>query len=417
MFESRGCAGRLQQLLAGLPPHEREQLLAELETVLATSGAVEGEYAEVIEAWLDGAWPPPESFTLGPHDDDPTPTPAPAPDPAAGPALDPAPDGLVSPSALRAAVVDEAGVGRLSADLTDDQVLGWIRRCTAVEQQAAWLRSIGVATLHARWTRPDPGPDTDPDPDPGPDAGTDLDPGAGVDRVVDGQADPARRARLRKIRRDHEGPLRRRAVLLPGTGPLPPPPPDPRLDPAVLAEAFVIAEVALATGTSQYTAGQWTRTGTALIDGHYPRLAAALRAGRLDWAKAHTIITTLTGRDPQLTTKIEQIVTPEVTLPDPVTGHGPDPILRTLPALRDRLRTLLLLLDPDHEDHTRATEREDRRVYARVLSPHTAELIAVLPIEQVALIAARLDAAAEQARRDRDPRTPDQVRADTRTDP
>src|SRR5512144_1457892 len=296
MFESRGCAGRLQQLLAGLPPHEREQLLAELETVLATSGAVEGEYAEVIEAWLDGAWPPPESFTLRPHHDDPDS--APATDPAPDPAPAPDPDGgLVSPSVLQAAVVDEAGVGRLSADLTDDQVLGWIRRCTAVEQQAAWLRSIGVATLHARWTRPAPGPDTDP----GPDAGPGAEAGAGVDRVVDGQADPARRARLRKIRRDHEGPLRRRAVLLPGTGPLPPPPPEPRLDPAVLAEAFVIAEVALATGTSQYTAGQWTRTGTALIDGHYPHLAAALRAGRLDWAKAHTIITTLTGRDRQLT--------------------------------------------------------------------------------------------------------------------
>src|SRR5512144_323549 len=101
MFESWACAGRLQQLLAGLSTHEQEQLLAELETVLATSGAVEGEYAEVIEAWLDGAWPPPESFTLWPHDDDPTPTPAPDPDPdpdpAAGPALDPAPDGLISP--------------------------------------------------------------------------------------------------------------------------------------------------------------------------------------------------------------------------------------------------------------------------------------------------------------------------------
>src|SRR5512146_649520 len=101
MFESRGCAGRLQRLLAGLPPHEQEQLLAELETVLATSGAVEGEYAEVIEAWLDGAWPPPESFTLRPHHDDPAPDPVPAPDPAAAP--DPAPaaapdGGLVSPS-------------------------------------------------------------------------------------------------------------------------------------------------------------------------------------------------------------------------------------------------------------------------------------------------------------------------------
>src|SRR5512144_2124949 len=194
MFESRGCAGRLQQLLAGLPPHEREQLLAELETVLATSGAVEGEYAEVIEAWLDGAWPPPESFTLGPHDDDPTPTPAPAPDPAAGPALDPAPDGLISPSALQAAVVDEAVVHRLSADLTDDQVLGWIRRCTAVEQQAAWLRSIGVATLPARLTPPTPHPDADADAAAADDG---ADAGAGVDRVVDGQADLARRARLR----------------------------------------------------------------------------------------------------------------------------------------------------------------------------------------------------------------------------
>src|SRR5512142_674730 len=163
MFESRGCAGRLQQLLAGLSPPEQERVLADLEGVLAGSGAVEGEYAEVIEAWLDGAWPPPEAFTLGPHDDDPTPAPA-DPAPAAAPApADPAPDGLVSPSGLLAAVVDQGGVDRLSADLTDSQVLGWIRRCTAVEQQAARLRSIGVATLHARWTYPDPATETDPD--------------------------------------------------------------------------------------------------------------------------------------------------------------------------------------------------------------------------------------------------------------
>src|SRR5512143_4262347 len=91
MFESRGCDGRLQQLLAGLSPHEQAVVLAELETVLATSGAVQGEYAEVIEAWLDGAWPPPESFTLWPHDDDPPPPPTPPPPPRPPPPAPPAP--------------------------------------------------------------------------------------------------------------------------------------------------------------------------------------------------------------------------------------------------------------------------------------------------------------------------------------
>jgi hypothetical protein len=44
------------------------------------------------------------------------------------------------------------------------------------------------------------------------------------------------------------------------------------------------------------------------------------------------------------------------------------------------------------------------------------ELLATLPLDQVAQIAARLDQAVLQARRERDPRTADQVRADTLTD-
>jgi hypothetical protein len=86
-----------------------------------------------------------------------------------------------------------------------------------------------------------------------------------------------------------------------------------------------------------------------------------------------------------------------------------------VPALRDRLRAALLLLDPDGQADRAASERASRHVICRPISPTMGELIAQLPLEHLALIAARLDQAVQHARRHRDPRTADHVRTDTLT--
>ena len=287
MRSNREGAGRLAEVLAGLPADDQEELLDEVEAVLASSGAGEGEYDAVIEAWLAGGWPPPESALAALRDDVPEGC---APDVPAAPAP-------ISLDALRASLqVDGEGVPRLAGGLSDDEVLSWVRRATAVEQQAQWLRSVGIGALAARWTVPDPVPL--------------LDAAAGE------AADPRRAGRMRGVRRRLDSPRHSRKVLL-------------AADPT----------------------------------------------------------------DPG---------------PDPAGG----PTIRNTYALGERIKTLLLMLDPRPFAEDAGREREDRRVYSRLISEHTAELVAVLPIGEVAAIAARLDAEAETARTDRDPRTADQVRAD-----
>jgi hypothetical protein len=73
----------------------------------------------------------------------------------------------------------------------------------------------------------------------------------------------------------------------------------------------------------------------------------------------------------------------------------------------------LLRFDREGEVERDDRERRTRRVTTRRVSPYLAELVAVLPVEQIAAIAARLDAAVREAKANRDPRTADQVRADT----
>jgi hypothetical protein len=130
---------------------------------------------------------------------------------------------------------------------------------------------------------------------------------------------------------------------------------------------------------------------------------------------------------------VEAVSVPDALLPDrtdaPVDPTDPTdptdpssqrdtaaPRIRTVPALRDRLRAALLLLDPEGQADRATSERQARKVVCRATSDVMGELIAQLPLEHLAVIAARMDHAVQHARRQRDSRTADQVRADTLVD-
>ena len=294
--------------------------------------------------------------------------------------------------ALTTLLAPPTGDTVLDPRLSDAEVVTFVAAAEGLSRWAQWLRSQGIRDLQDRWTA------TDPRTEPGSDEGDDVERARRLRRTARGHEQRSRFQGLHPHREYLGGPLRP-----PRAGD-----PNPGVDRAELAGAFVVAETALAAGVSASTAKEWARVAAALVPDWLPITAAGLHTGRLDWAKTRTIINALTDRDPQVVAAVEAMV-----VPDALTG--PHQRIRTVPALKERLTTALLLVDPDGGDDG-PRERATRTVITRQLSPHLGELVARMPIEDLAIIAAHLDTAAAQARRDRDPRTADQVRLDTLVD-
>lgn len=177
----------------------------------------------------------------------------------------------------------------------------------------------------------------------------------------------------------------------------------------------MVSETALAAGVSEQMARGWLSTGTTLATRALPITADGLRDGRLDWAKATAVAGVLADRGADVAAAAEALVVPDTLLPEAGDLSGRAPHVRSVPVLRSKLREALLTLDPDDgEGPTR--ERDARRVSLKAVTDTMGELSAYLPLDKLALVGARLDAAAEAARAARDPRSADQVRADTLTD-
>ena len=169
MFESMD---EWRAMLAGLPQHEVDEIL---DSMLATSGVPEDQYDTLLEQWVttgagpgqgDSSQPGFEaSLRQGP-----------------GPELDQVLHALIGR--------DGEGLPALREQVSDDQVLTYVRACAVLEQRTTWLRAVAVSTLHTRWTRPrvEELLNPDPDPDSAGDGGADVGlwPGAAARVAEDG---------------------------------------------------------------------------------------------------------------------------------------------------------------------------------------------------------------------------------------
>jgi hypothetical protein len=195
-----------------------------------------------------------------------------------------------------------------------------------------------------------------------------------------------------------------------------------QLEQADLADSFVAVEASLACGVSKTTARTWLDVARTLATpGRLPVTSHALRTGSLDWPKTLEIVRATSPLTTSTATAVDTLVTPRATLPDPTTSpddsHRVDEVeLRTVPALRDALVAAILALDPDGAADRAATARRTRRVLIYPIDHVIGRLQADLPLEDCARISAILDTAVATARGNHDPRTTDQVRADTLVD-
>ncbi|HEX2808509.1 MAG TPA: DUF222 domain-containing protein, partial [Kineosporiaceae bacterium] len=385
MFESVEVAA----VLGAIPDHELDDVLESiLEADLIATGTVE-ECGLALNRWATrtGDQPPP-------------------PDPPEWVLFPPAaidPTELTGEPGARLADVLSGLLHRApdlsGSGLTDGELVEYVAAAERLSRWAQWMRGTGILALRHRWATTDPTDPTDPTENP---ASTDAPDPAGTAEA--GTAEHERARRLAGVERRE----RRHSPLAYG-------PAD-----SDLAEAFAVSETALAAGVSETMARQWLRIAAALTD-RLPICSGALRAGRLDWSKIRAVAEVTDGRTTAITRAAEALVLPDALLPGPGDSRSPGdhrggPVIRTVPDLKNRLRAALLLLDAAGEADAAARERDTRRVACRAISPSMGELLATLPLDQIALIAARLDHAVIVARRARDPRTADHVRADTLTD-
>ncbi|MCF6379797.1 13E12 repeat family protein [Nocardioides KLBMP 9356] len=159
------------------------------------------------------------------------------------------------------------------------------------------------------------------------------------------------------------------------------------------------AEVALATLASPYSGEQRVLLSRRLRD-DLPLALAALRRGELTEDRAFAIAREVAHLDPEQRRRVDHDLGPQLP------GLGD---LR----LRQAVRRSCLTVAADAETRRYRRARADRRVGSRQLDDGTGQLVATLPLEDLAAVRAALDAAAAKARADADERTAGQVRADT----
>ncbi|MGV8968491.1 MAG: DUF222 domain-containing protein [Cellulomonas sp.] len=161
-------------------------------------------------------------------------------------------------------------------------------------------------------------------------------------------------------------------------------------------------EVAAALGTSRHAGRDLVATAR-LLAGPLVATGAALEAGQIDWGKAKIITTVLADVAVQVAVDVQARVLPRAGA-------------RTPAQLRADLAKALIVVDP-HDAEQRTVRAADKRriCHPKVLADGMAGIWAVLPAATATAIDTALSAAAREATHAADPRTTDQLRADTFT--
>ncbi|WP_407342352.1 DUF222 domain-containing protein [Pengzhenrongella phosphoraccumulans] len=159
-------------------------------------------------------------------------------------------------------------------------------------------------------------------------------------------------------------------------------------------------EVAAALGTSR-AAGRTLVDTARLLAGPLLPTAAALRCGDIDWGKAKIFAAVLGDVAVQVAVDVQARVLPDA-------GR------RTHAQLRRDLAKALIVVDPTDAEQRTVRAVDKRRVcHPKRLADGMAGIWAVLPAAVATQIDNALSTAARTARTAGDPRTPDQLRADT----
>ncbi|MFC0223805.1 HNH endonuclease [Nocardioides zeicaulis] len=159
------------------------------------------------------------------------------------------------------------------------------------------------------------------------------------------------------------------------------------------------AEVAAATAASPWAGEQRVLLSRRLRD-DLPHTLTALGRGELTEARAFAVAREVDHLDPDQRRRVDDDLAPRLP------GLGD---VRLRQAVRRACPTVAA--DAEARRHRRA--RADRRVTSRRLDDGTGQLVATLPLEDLAAARAALEAAAAGARAAGDDRTGGQVRADT----
>ena len=161
------------------------------------------------------------------------------------------------------------------------------------------------------------------------------------------------------------------------------------------------AEVALATLASPH-AGEQRVLLSRRLRADLPLTLAALRRGELTEERAFAVAREVAHLAPEQRREVDGDLGPRLP------GLGDV-------RLRQAVRRSCLTVAADAEGRRDRRARADRRVTSRRLDDGTGQLVATLPLEDLAAVRAALDAAATTARASGDDRTVGQVRADTLT--
>ena len=159
------------------------------------------------------------------------------------------------------------------------------------------------------------------------------------------------------------------------------------------------AEVAHATLAGPYAGEQRVLLSRRLRD-DLPLTLAALQRGELTEDRAFAIAREVAHLDPDQRRCVDHDLAPRL------------PGLGDL-QIRQAVRRSCLSIAAEAETRRHRRARADRRVTSRHLDDGTGQLVATLPLEDLAAVRAALDAAVAKARTDGDDRTAGQVRADT----
>ena len=161
-------------------------------------------------------------------------------------------------------------------------------------------------------------------------------------------------------------------------------------------------EIAARLGSSR-ALGRELVEAARLFAGPLWATADALQAGEIDWGKARIVIAALRRAPGPVAVDVQQKVLPEA-------GQ------RTHGQLRIDLERALVAVDPLDAELRAVRAVDERRVcHPKVLPDGMAGIWAVLPAAVAAAIDAALNRAARAAKGAGDPRTSDQLRADTLT--
>ncbi len=165
------------------------------------------------------------------------------------------------------------------------------------------------------------------------------------------------------------------------------------------ADEAALAEIQAALCLTGAAAASWYADALALRN-RVPAVWEALAAGRIDAVRARVLVDETAHLEPDAGREVV----------DAVLGWAAD---RTTTQIKRRVRRLALALAPAAAAERFETALEERRVEAYPNPDGTTNLVGVnLPAHRVAAISAYLTRLARRLRRNGDPRTMDQLRAD-----